>query len=164
MKTTKICSAPWLVAATLVFCAIQSISALAQDTPSGAIPSSTKSASDKEEKSETDVLQRHYPFYLAYGHEETKLQLSFKTPLVRSWPLYFGYTQLVFWALNEDSRPIRDLTFSPELFIRQTPSGKGWLRSIDYGLLNHNSNGKSTDDSRIQGQRSETGIAGWPFV
>jgi hypothetical protein len=50
------------------------------------------------DKDETDILQRHNPFYFAYGHELSKIQVSFKTPLVRDWQLYFGYTQLMFWA------------------------------------------------------------------
>jgi hypothetical protein len=71
MRTTK--NRALLISTAILFCVILPITGLAQDTPSGAIPSSTKSAADKEEKAETDVLQRHYPFYVAYGHEVTKL-------------------------------------------------------------------------------------------
>ncbi len=94
------------------------------------------------------VLQRHYPFYFAYGHALSKLQVSFKSPLVRSRPLYFGYTQLMFWALNDDSKPFRDLTFNPELFYRWDLGQATWLKSVDIGGFNHNSNGKAGPDSR----------------
>lgn len=107
-----------------------------------------KDKSEAIDKDETDILQRHNPFYFAYGHELSKLQVSFKTPLVRTWPLYFGYTQQMFWALNRDSKPFHDLTFNPELFYSYK-SEKDWmLRAIDFGIFNHNSNGRDGGASR----------------
>jgi phospholipase A1 len=99
-------------------------------------------------KDESDILQRHNPFYFAYGHDLSKLQLSFRTPLVRTWSLYFGYTQQMFWALSQQSKPFRDLTFNPELFYQLTTPDMGLLKSTDFGIFNHNSNGKDGPESR----------------
>ena len=93
-------------------------------------------------------LQRHYPFYFAYNAGLSKLQISFKSPVARTWPLYFGYTQLMFWALRDDSKPFSDLTYNPELFYRQKLVGWGLVKSIDLGILNHTSNGRDGSESR----------------
>ncbi len=99
------------------------------------------------EEEDASILQRHRPFYFAYGRPTSKLQVSFKIPLIRKVPLYFGYTQFMFWALSEKSKPFRDLTFNPELFYRWHQR-RGLLSSIDFGVFGHNSNGKSGADSR----------------
>lgn len=100
---------------------------------------------DEEEES---ILQRHNPFFAAYGDPLTKVQFSFKSPFVRKFPLYFGYTQIMFWALTEESKPFRDLTYNPELFYRWHNKDWGFFESIDLGAWSHNSNGKSQMDSR----------------
>lgn len=94
------------------------------------------------------VFQRLYPNYFVYGEPLSKLHLSFKTPIFRSLGLYFGYSQYMFWALREESKPFRDLTFNPELFYRWSPRDWGWLTSLDFGVLGHTSNGKRGADSR----------------
>jgi outer membrane phospholipase A len=101
----------------------------------------------KVDREDQSVLQRHRPFYFAYGNPVSKLQVSFKTPIVRDWPLYFGYTQFMFWALTEKSKPFRDLTYNPELFYRLDKRW-GLLSSVDFGIFAHNSNGKGGKDSR----------------
>lgn len=100
---------------------------------------------DKEDQS---VLERHYPFYYVYGRPLSKLQVSFKSPIVRGFPLYFGYTQFMFWELGKESKPFRDFTYNPELFYRLEVKKMGFLKSVDFGLFGHNSNGKSRADSR----------------
>jgi phospholipase A1 len=104
---------------------------------------------EKMRKEEESLLQRHHPFYFAYGNPTTKAQLSFKVPIVEDIPLYFGYSQLIFWELTENSKPFRDMTYNPELFYRfNLEDGSYILKSIDVGLWNHNSNGKRDLDSR----------------
>lgn len=98
------------------------------------------------------VLERHNPFYFAYGNPATKVQLSFKVALIRKVPLYFGYTQLIFWKLNEDSKPFNDATYNPELFYRWNFSQTGLIKSLDIGGFEHNSNGKGGADSRSYNQ------------
>lgn len=115
---------------------------------SGSTTQSTGPEARALEREEQSLLQRHHPFYFAYSSHESKLQASFKTPLVDKWPVYFGYTQLMFWALTADSAPFRDLTYNPELFYRLSLDNAGPLQSIDFGAIEHNSNGKAGDDSR----------------
>ncbi len=105
-------------------------------------------AGDKIDYEDSSILQRHNPFYFVYGEPLSKLQLSFKSPAFRDVPLYFGYTQFMFWALTEESKPFRDLTYNPELFYRWSPHDWGWLTSVDFGILGHHSNGKRGPDSR----------------
>src|SRR5688572_9136616 len=96
-------------------------SELARGNADIADSSALLAASNKNEflhEEEASILQRHYPFYFVYGRPLSKLQVSFKTPVVRKFPLYFGYTQFMFWALEEESKPFRDLTYNPELFYR----------------------------------------------
>lgn len=98
-------------------------------------------------KEDNAYLLRHNPFYFAYGNPVSKVQLSFRTKLISDTPLYFGYTQLMFWAMNRQSLPFEDLTFNPELFYRwQVPRTKT-LKSLDMGWM-HNSNGKEGQGSR----------------
>lgn len=102
----------------------------------------------KIDNEDSSVLQRHNPFYFVYGEPLSKLQLSFKAPAFRNFPLYYGYTQVMFWALTEESKPFRDLTYNPELFYRWSPRDAGWLTSVDFGIFGHNSNGKKGPESR----------------
>lgn len=99
-----------------------------------------------EEEDHTYLL-RYNPFYFAYGNPLSKLQLSFRTKIVRGLPLYFAYTQQMFWALQQNSKPFRDLTFNPEMFYRFNVENLGWWESLDVGYA-HNSNGRAGDDSR----------------
>lgn len=113
-------------------------------------PSRTATTTSPRQELQADddaVLQRHYPFYFAYGKPLSKLQLSFKSPVIRKFPLYFGYTQVMFWALEEDSKPFRDLSYNPELFYRWQGDWR-LLNSIDFGIWGHTSNGKKDEDSR----------------
>lgn len=137
----------------LLFIALQSCnpvfaqSEAPEDQPSMVGPQEESPAKQLDMEDES-ILQRHHPFYFVYGEPLSKLQLSFKSPAFHDVPLYFGYTQLMFWALNEDSKPFRDLTYNPELFYRYSPKNWGWLKSIDFGILGHHSNGKQGAISR----------------
>ncbi|MGE0762292.1 MAG: phospholipase A [Bdellovibrionales bacterium] len=104
--------------------------------------------SEQLEQEDEASLQRHFPFYFAYNSHLSKLQISLKTPLVRKVPFYFGYTQLMFWALRDDSRPFRDLTYNPELFYRFKTPRFAPLKYLDFGIYSHNSNGKAGTASR----------------
>ena len=102
-----------------------------------------------------------------YQDFEAKFQISFRIPLSRYdkparcfWVdgtkciSFFGYTQLSVWQmLNSDrSAPFRDTNFEPELMVVQMFNNElvaGWkLRMINYGLINHQSNGKVPPLSR----------------
>ena len=103
---------------------------------------------EKLNEEEASILERHYPFYFVYGRPLSKLQVSFKSPVVRGLPLYFGYTQIMFWELEEKSKPFRDFTYNPELFYRLDKVKWGWLKSMDIGIYGHNSNGRKGAESR----------------
>lgn len=109
------------------------------------LQSSNKSEALQEE--DQSYLLRYNPFYFAYGNPLSKLQVSFRTKLIRRVPLYFAYTQQMFWALTQNSKPFRDLTYNPEFFYRFNLPNWGWWKSFDVGYA-HNSNGKDGNDSR----------------
>jgi len=124
--------------------------ALKPEEPQSALaeaPDKSK-AIDREDAS---LLQPLYPFYFAYGNREIKIQLSFKMPIVKTWPLYFGYTQQMFYVFGPNQKGFQDHTYNPELFYRyrwsQTATSqrwsktKNWVKSIDFGAFDHNSNG-----------------------
>lgn len=93
-----------------------------------------------------------------YDDFETKFQISFKVPLTprdddTKWLLFFGYTQLSVWQmLNfEHSAPFRDTNFEPELMLYRLTNLEffDWkLRLINFGLINHQSNGQVPPYSR----------------
>jgi len=102
-----------------------------------------------------------------FDNFESKFQISFKSPLsnydegyrclwIENTRCYtfFGYTQLSVWQMVNFGRsaPFRDTNFEPELMVAQLIDKKlfaDWrLRLINYGLINHQSNGKSPPFSR----------------
>lgn len=93
-------------------------------------------------------LSRHNATYFAAGNPLSKLQFSFKYRLIKKQTLYFGFTQILFWDLGEDSKPFRDTTYNPELIYTYQINGLQFLESIDFGIWEHNSNGKDELASR----------------
>lgn len=118
---------------------------------SDAVDTSLADAPDKAhaiDRDEAWVLQRLYPFYFAYGHSEVKIQVSFKMPVVKTWPLYLGYTQQMFYVFGNHEKGFRDLTYNPELFYRLPLDRQGTVKSLDIGIFSHDSNGKPLPDHR----------------
>jgi phospholipase A1 len=103
---------------------------------------------DALEKEDNINLLRHQPFYFAYGHPTSKIQVSFKYRVINDTPLYFGYSQIMFWNLGEDSRPFKDSTYNPEVIYTYDIKRKIFLDNIDFGIWEHNSNGKAGITSR----------------
>jgi len=93
-------------------------------------------------------LLRHNPLYFAYGDPSSKVQMSFKYRIIKDMSIYFGYTQIMFWDLREDSKPFKDSTYNPEFIYTYDFEKKIFLDNIDFGFWEHNSNGKSGDTSR----------------
>ena len=91
-------------------------------------------------------------------NHEAKFQISFKVPINEHhddtrWLWFLGYTQLSVWQMvnSDHSSPFRDTNFEPELMLTRLSNAKflGWnIRLINFGLINHQSNGKSPPDSR----------------
>lgn len=100
-----------------------------------------------ETRSETVLISPYKPTYFLLGSLDTKIELSFKGQLIEQTPLFFGYSQLMFWELFQPSAPFSDIDYNPELFYRgfYFSDKKAW---IDFGLFEHESNGKGGEDSR----------------
>ncbi|WP_300536119.1 phospholipase A [Sphingosinicella sp.] len=113
-------------------------------------------------------FETYQPMYALVGANpsDAKLQLSFRYRLFgqkprefstgdgsREWRagLYFGYTQRMFWDLSQESIPMYDITFSPELFVRAVSPGSTSVGSPMLGIqagVRHQSNGEDGADSR----------------
>ncbi|MGB3290273.1 MAG: phospholipase A [Burkholderiaceae bacterium] len=109
------------------------------------------------------AISPYEPVYFDVGNKggrNARYQVSFKyrlfTPDDPNNPgfadnLYLGYTQTALWDLHSDSHPFVDTSFKPSLFWRkdalwQSPQ-KDWFVGMAAGV-EHESNGKSGDDSR----------------
>ncbi len=97
---------------------------------------------------ETFPLSGYNPLYVLFGDPETKVQLSFKYQIIGGAGLYFGYTQLMFWRLWDDSRPFEDVNYNPEFFYQFTFGSGDTVNSIVVGLYEHKSNGREGEYSR----------------
>lgn len=140
---------PRLLFILLTFFAFESLADTSNSPPTNTANEEPPAVvAEKVDRDDSQILQRHYPFYFAYGRPLSKLQLSFKTPMVRGYNTYFAYSQVMFWALEEDSKPFRDQTYNPELFHRFELKKWGALKSLDVSPWSHNSNGKRGVDSR----------------
>ena len=92
-----------------------------------------------------------------YNHE-AKFQISFKVPINEheadtNWLWFLGYTQHSVWQMTnfDHSAPFRDTNFEPELMVARLSNARlfDWkLRLINFGLIDHQSNGQSPPDSR----------------
>lgn len=89
----------------------------------------------------------HQPTYFIGGKDDLKLQFSFKYRMARKVPLYFAYSQLMFWDFYDDSSPFRDSNYRPELFYRFLEHESSFVSSLDAGYM-HLSNGRDEADSR----------------
>ncbi|PKO25251.1 MAG: phospholipase [Betaproteobacteria bacterium HGW-Betaproteobacteria-8] len=110
------------------------------------------------------ALSAHEPMYFVLGHDsdhgaDARFQLSFKyrlfdpegiiggfSPLLSN--LYFTYTQTSLWDLGEDSSPFRDTSYRPGLFYQWAGSEKQPLPTEWRVGLEHESNGRSSPESR----------------
>ncbi len=92
-------------------------------------------------------LSRFKRNYVLVGKPDAKLQFSFKYAALRSTNLYAGYTQQMIWHVWNSSRPIQDVIFAPEIFYR-VDLKKNWAPYLDLGIYEHNSNGRSGQESR----------------
>lgn len=118
-----------------------------QENDSFFAPQVLKNKNELEKEDNLNLL-RHEPLYFAYGSPSTKVQLSFKYRIIEDTPLYFAYTQIMFWDLRANSKPFRDSTYNPEFVYTYDIQKKIFLDTIDFGFWEHNSNGKGGDASR----------------
>jgi phospholipase A1/A2 len=95
-----------------------------------------------------DRISKHNDLYFITGQPNTKVQISLKYKLFSRADLFIAYTQLMFWNIKEESSPFKDVNYNPELFYRIHTRDSGILKSIDIGIYEHKSNGRSGADSR----------------
>lgn len=100
-----------------------------------------------ENQIKIEGFKLHQPIYFVGGEKDIKIQMSFKYQLANRFPIYFGYTQLMFWEVFESSLPFKEINFSPELFYRLFAHKNSGVGSLDVGIL-HTSNGKDGLSSR----------------
>ncbi|MBC7714638.1 MAG: phospholipase A [Rhizobacter sp.] len=89
----------------------------------------------------------YQPSYFIFGKENLKMQFSAKYKVAKTYNLFLGYTQLMFWNIYDSSAPFDDINYNPEVFYRIIEDQNNFLRSIDIGML-HTSNGEDGDKSR----------------
>ncbi|MEN0059461.1 MAG: phospholipase A [Bdellovibrio sp.] len=144
-------------------CCLAAVSVSAQlesfedPTPREARKQKDEDPIEKLQERFANTVRAYKPVYIAYGHPDTKLQFSFRSELSDVAPVNFAYSQIIFWQLGEDSKPFRDATYTPEFFYRWSPSGDRWS-AVDFGIWEHNSNGKAGADSRSYDQSYVRGI------
>jgi phospholipase A1 len=97
---------------------------------------------DKDEK-----FGFYRPPYAVFGLDDLKIELSFKYRMARNFPLFFAYSQLMFWDIYDESKPFDEVNYLPEFFYRFLEDEAHFFKGVDMGYL-HTSNGKSGDDSR----------------
>nr|WP_320015995.1 phospholipase A [uncultured Desulfobacter sp.] len=111
-------------------------------------------------------LSAYEPVYFLFGvdpgMEKSKFQISFKYKLFNG-PFdsrglnslvdgfHLAYTQTSYWDLKSDSKPFDDSSYKPELFylVPKIDLKLPWVKIFGIqGGFQHESNGKSGDDSR----------------
>lgn len=88
------------------------------------------------------------PTFFVVGKKEAKGQFSLKARPAEAFPFYAAYSQLMMWDIYKASAPMRDLNFNPEVFYRHELGEEKGARWIDFGIFEHESNGKNGDGSR----------------
>lgn len=92
-------------------------------------------------------FERYKPTFFLIGKPFTKAQVSFQIQVIRQIPLNLAYTELFMWDLFRPSSPFRDLNYNPEVYYRIDLS-KEEGRTLDIGIIDHESNGKAGPESR----------------
>jgi phospholipase A1 len=83
--------------------------------------------------------------YVIAGHPDTKIQASFKYQITSYLDLYIGYTQTMFWEINQNNSSwFKDINFNPDLFYRIAFPKDAFVTALDFGLFEHKSDGKGT--------------------
>lgn len=101
-------------------------------------------------------LSAYEPIYFVYGpgsDTSGRVQISFKYRLFGRddgglGNLYFAYTQRMFWDLEADSAPFRDVNYMPELMYLFAPRPFGGTTVGGRVGARHESNGRSGAASR----------------
>jgi|GEM_PF-1669739 len=93
-----------------------------------------------------EVFSLHKLNYALIGGNDLKLQYSFKLKVVRDAGLFVAYTNYMVWKIYEESIPVKDNNFNPEMFCLFAGKKEG-VNTFDAGCV-HLSNGATDADSR----------------
>ncbi len=108
------------------------------------------------------ALSANEPMYFVAGNSggiTARFQFSFKYRIFDSdgapvaWlpplsRLHFGYTQGAIWDLGAESKPFRDTSYRPSLFLQEKTGGQGLMPDLLRAGYEHESNGKDGVNSR----------------
>lgn len=92
------------------------------------------------------VLSLHRLNYAIQGEDDFKLQYSFKYRVLDGGHLFFAFTNTMVWETLEESIPMKDSVFNPEVFYR-FKEDQSWFVTFDTGY-SHQSNGQPDVTSR----------------
>ena len=104
-------------------------------------------AAAQENWTQVTPFEGYKPVYFLMGQPNAKIEGSLKVPLIQGQTLYFGYTQIMLWELVRPSPYFADVNYNPEIFYR-FHLGDRKDRWLDFGPLEHESNGKGGADER----------------
>lgn len=93
-------------------------------------------------------LSKYRDIYAIIGSPNTKIQVSLKYKITSYFNLYLGYTQTMFWDIGKESSPFKDISFNPDLFYSIDFPKDTFVKAIDIGIYEHESNGKDGLASR----------------
>jgi|GEM_PF-1072796 len=100
----------------------------------------------KKDEIMEESFSRYRDIYFLVGNPESKLQFSLKIRPIQKIGFFVTYTQVMFWSLTKNSKPFKDINFSPEAFYQWNISS-GIPSLLRLGVQ-HKSNGKDEADSR----------------
>jgi len=83
-------------------------------------------------------------FYFITGDPNTKVNFAFGMDISKKYNIDFIFNQTMFWELEKDSKPFRDINYNPK--IRKHFDFKNF--QFDLGLWEHHSNGRDGLESR----------------
>lgn len=105
---------------------------------------STPETLGEKDTFEKGAISRYQDIYFLFGNPDSKAQLSFKLRPFGGINLFITYTQRLYWQLQMDSKPFKDVNYSPELLYSHR-----WSDSVETPFgLHHHSNGKDGLKSR----------------
>lgn len=156
---------PALIAAVLALSPLSVTLALAQEREPPPAPDKPESVRDIPGAARLQdlALKANEPMYFAIGGDAenttARLQFSFayrfldaESAFVEEWPLlgklHFAYTQTSVWDLSETSRPFRDSSYRPSLYLEFDQPTDGAAPDIIRTGYEHESNGQAAEVSR----------------
>ena len=105
-----------------------------------------------QENPEENAPIAYSPFFIHKGNyiifgdyeDQVKAQFGFKYEIFKNQGFFLAYNQIMFWDYYDESSPVTEVTFSPELFWSYGDN----INFLRLGFYEHKSNGKDLLTSR----------------